>query len=89
MAQQMVINAAATTIGLSLATLSYATRLVAGEAYQAKLDGLFGVRYEVRALHTSEHSLQCHADTSHGAVGTGTDRLAQPLPQSRQGSSFR
>ena len=49
MVQQMVVNAAATTIGLWLATLSYATRVVAGEAYQARLDALFGVRYEVRA----------------------------------------
>ena len=49
---QTAVSVAASTIGLSLATLSYATRVVAGEAYQAKLDGLFGVQYEVRALHS-------------------------------------
>jgi hypothetical protein len=48
MACHAVINAAASTIGLSLATLSYATRIVAGEKFQARLDGFFGVHYEVR-----------------------------------------
>ncbi len=60
MVHQMVINVAASAIGLSLATLSYATRVVAGEAYQAKLDALFGVRYEVRARHPCDqlHAIQ-------------------------------
>ena len=47
MAYQMAVNAAASTIGLSLATLSYATRVVAGEKFQARLDGFFGVQYQV------------------------------------------
>ena len=72
--QQMIIDAVAAKVGLSLATLSYATRVVAGEAYQARLDGFFGVRYEVRALHMSNYR---HMDTIHGTDGTGAGHVAR------------
>ncbi len=74
--QQMIIDAVAAKVGLSLATLSYTTRVVAGEAYQARLDGFFGVRYEVRALRTSRHSQQCQLVTLLGRGGTWPGRPA-------------
>ncbi len=80
MAQQMIVDAVAAKVGLSLATLSYATRVVAGEAYQARLDGFFGVRYEVRALH---HVKVCSSAIRRptGLALDGGWLPCRPLPQ--------
>ena len=79
MACHTVINIAASTIGLSLATLSFATRLVAGEKYQARLDGFFGVQYDVRP------SMQALAAVITPASNRGRrpQQLLQPVAQAR------